>query len=48
MLSGVVLLLSAKVVVTPGLAEPGSWLAIVMGFAVICLLAMGWVKVLGW
>jgi hypothetical protein len=47
-LLSVVIFFNLSAVVKPGLVEPGSWLAIVMGVALICLFGVGWIKVLGW
>ena len=47
-LLSVVIFFNLNAVVKPGLVEPGSWLAIVMGVALICLFGVGWVKVMGW
>ena len=47
-LLSVVIFFNLNAVVRPGLVEPGSWLAILMGVALICLFAVGWVKVVGW
>jgi len=44
----VVIFFNLNAVVKPGLVEPGSWLAIAIGIALICLFGVGWVKVLGW
>jgi hypothetical protein len=47
-LLSVVIFFNLNAVVRPGLVEPGSWLAIAIGIALICLFGVGWVKVLGW
>jgi hypothetical protein len=47
-LLSVVIFFNVNEVVRPGLVEPGSWLAILMGVALICLFCVGWIKILGW
>jgi hypothetical protein len=47
-LASVVLFLNVNRVVRPGLVEPGSLGAILIGVALICLFGVGWVKFLGW
>ena len=47
-LLSVVIFFNVSAVVRPGLVEPGSWLAVVIGVALICLFGVGWVKVMGW
>jgi hypothetical protein len=47
-LLSVVIFFNLNAVVRPGLVESGSWLAILMGVALICLFGVGWIKVLGW
>jgi len=47
-LLSVVIFFNLNAVVRPGLVEPGSWLAVVIGVALICLFCVGWIKVLGW
>jgi hypothetical protein len=47
-LASVVLFLNVNAVVRPGLVEPGSLGAILIGVALICLFCVGWIKVLGW
>jgi hypothetical protein len=47
-LLSVVIFLNVNAVVRPGLVEPGSLGAILIGVALICLFAVGWIKVLGW
>jgi hypothetical protein len=47
-LASVVIFFNLSAVVTPGLVEPGSLGAILIGVALICLFCVGWIKVLGW
>jgi Sec-independent protein secretion pathway component TatC len=47
-LLSVVIFFNLNAVVKPGLVEPGSWLAIVIGVALMMLFVVGWVKVAGW
>ena len=47
-LLSVVIFFNISAVVRPGLVEPGSLGAILIGVALICLFGVGWVKFLGW
>jgi|BarGraIncu01122A_1022018.scaffolds.fasta_scaffold56302_2 hypothetical protein len=47
-LLSVVIFFNISAVVRPGLVEPGSLGAILIGVALICLFGVGWVKVMGW